>query len=628
MKTLFRKIGVKLIIAVGFTALIIMGVYSYFAIQNQNDVLTKEVERHANQLSETIKKSMHYDMLSNNREAMHKIINSISREKCITNVRILNKQGEIIYAGDENDIGKMVDKNAEACYGCHAKNQPLERLSKEDRTRIYRLHPDSSRTLGVINPIYNKPSCWEAACHAHPDSSVQKVLGVLDVNFCLEEVDSQIVKSEINILIFAIFSILAISLIIGYFVRRWVDKPVKELVKGTNQVAVGNLNYRIKYKRKDELGTLSNSFNNMIARLSEIRMQLFQSVKMASLGRLAAGVAHEINNPLTGVLTYSSFLLKRAKKENPDMKEDLEVIVRETKRSREIVKGLLDFARQSTPKKNKIDINEVIKRVESVVSNQLTINHVKLKKNLDDNLPEVTIDANQMQQVFINLIVNSIDAVGPDGGVIAVEDKLIKLSPYGIKQIKQATCYKNHSIMDSETKIEGMPSIKVKVKTKNEEGFVNLDPIYGRQSHQFSEGVKKDDELEMHCPHCDVSMMSEGKTCPECESPLFNVYQPDGSVIEYCSNFICGWQQWEKVDKAGKQRYIEVEISDTGSGISSEYLNKIFDPFFSTKDQKGTGLGLSVIWGIIDNHDGKITVDSELGKGTTFKIQIPVSDAI
>jgi signal transduction histidine kinase len=253
---------------------------------------------------------------------------------------------------------------------------------------------------------------------------------------------------------------------------------------------------------------------------------------------------------------------------------------------------------------------------------------VKLEKKLDDNLPEVTIDANQMQQVFINLIVNSIDAIGPDGGTITIEDKIIKLSPFGIKQIKQATCYKNHSIIDNETKIEGMPSIKVKVNHKGGEGYINLDPVYGQQRHQFGEEVKKDDKLEMHCPHCDVSMMSEGKTCPECESPLFHIYQPDGSVIEYCTNFTCGWQRWEKVDKAGKQRYIEIDITDTGSGISQDNLDKIFDPFFSTKDQKGTGLGLSVIWGIIDNHDGKITVDSEIGKGTTFTIQIPVQNEI
>ncbi len=127
----------------------------------------------------------------------------------------------------------------------------------------------------------------------------------------------------------------------------------------------------------------------MTRKLSEARMQLFQSDKMASLGRLAAGVAHEINNPLTGVLTYSSFLLKRTQ-DQPDIQDDLKVIVRETIRSREIVKSLLDFARQSVPKKSEADINEIIERAVSVVQNQLSLNNVELVKNLDPHLPAVT----------------------------------------------------------------------------------------------------------------------------------------------------------------------------------------------------------------------------------------------
>ena len=118
----------------------------------------------------------------------------------------------------------------------------------------------------------------------------------------------------------------------------------------------------------------------MTKKLAEARIQLFQSDKMASLGRLAAGVAHEINNPLTGILTYSSFLLKRFKHDDETAK-DLEVIVRETKRSREIVKGLLDFARQSIPKKNESNINEIIDRAVAVVENQLILNKIKLIKS-------------------------------------------------------------------------------------------------------------------------------------------------------------------------------------------------------------------------------------------------------
>ncbi|MCK5086341.1 MAG: HAMP domain-containing protein, partial [Melioribacteraceae bacterium] len=321
---IFNKIGTKLILSVSFTVIIIIGIFAYFSIQSQSDNLISEVERHANQLSETIKNSTRFDMLVNHREHVYNIINTIGDDPCIKEVRVLNKEGEIIFSNQQNDIGKMLDKNAESCYACHAVDEPLERLTIDERTRIFRIHPDSSRQLGIINPIYNEPSCWDADCHAHPED--QAVLGVLDITVCLHEVDRLTTESKINILIFALIAILSIGIILRLLVKKLIQKPVRNLVQATNYVAVGNLSYRVDTERKDELGILANSFDNMTEKLSEMRLQLFQSDKMASLGRLAAGVAHEINNPLTGVLTYSSFLLKRAK-DNPEMREDLKVIV-------------------------------------------------------------------------------------------------------------------------------------------------------------------------------------------------------------------------------------------------------------------------------------------------------------
>ncbi len=618
---MFRKIGFKLILAVGVTALITIGIFAYFNIQSHTSSLLAEVERSANQLSETVKHSTRYDMLLNQRDRIHKIINTIGEQPGIRDVRVLNKMGEIIYSSHTEDIGKMVDKKTESCYKCHAADKPLERLPIRDRTRIFRISPDSSRIMGIISPIYNEPSCWQADCHAHSKS--QTVLGVLDVTISLSDVDAQIKKGEIEIVIFAISGVIALSFIVGFFVRRWVDKPVKELLNATNQVGVGNLNYTIKDRRDDELGMLARSFNNMTKKLSEARMQLFQSDKMASLGRLAAGVAHEINNPLTGVLTYSSFLLKRTQN-NPEMQEDLKVIVRETKRSREIVKSLLDFARQSIPKKNDANINDIILHAVSVVENQLAIDHIKLIKNLDPDLPNTTIDSNQIQQVIINLLVNAHDATGKEGGTITISSLKISLSPYGITHIKKALCPKRHDMMDNEVKIEGMASIKVKVRSNGSEGFINLDPVYGKTRHQY--GIEPDIKkgIAMMCPQCSQSLIIEGKKCPKCEAPVYSFEIPSQGFFEGCTRKGCGWQKWDYVDVGGKKEYIEVKISDTGCGIAKEDLSKIFEPFFSTKGQKGTGLGLAVIWGIIDNHNGTIGVESELNKGTEFTIRLPL----
>lgn len=616
---MFKKIGFKLILVVGITAVVIIGIFSFYNIRSHSDALLAEVERHANQLSETVKHSTRYDMLLNQRDRVHTIINTIGEQPGIQNVRVLNKVGEIIYSSHREDIGKMVDKKAESCYACHTANEPLERLQIKERTRIFRLSPDSARVLGIITPIYNEPSCWEADCHAHEENKT--VLGVLDVTISLSDVEEQIEQAEIDTVIFALSAVVVFSLLLWFVIKKWVDKPVKELLNATHEVGTGNLNYMIKEKSDDEFGMLSESFNNMTQKLSEARVQLFQSDKMASLGRLAAGVAHEINNPLTGVLTYSSFLLKKTL-DKPDLNEDLKVIVRETKRSREIVKSLLDFARQSVPKKNQVNINEVIEKAITVIENQLSINHVELKKNLAKDLSQITLDSNQMQQVFINLLVNASDAIGPKGGAINISTSLIKLSPYGITHIKKATCPKRHDLMDNEVKIDGMPSIKLKVYSGSDSGFINLDPVYGRNHHQIKFDLKSD--LRVVCPQCESSLIDPSKKCPECGAPVYSLEVPSQGNIEGCMSKNCDWQKWDFVDADGQKDYIEIKIADTGCGIPRENLSKIFEPFYSTKGQKGTGLGLSVIWGIIDNHNGTIEVDSKLNKGTTFTIHLPV----
>lgn len=618
----FKRLGFRLIFVVALTSLIIIGVFAYFNIKSQSNGLISEVERNANQLGETVVSSTRFDMMLNQRDRIQQIINSIGTQPQIRDVRIMNKEGEIIYSSDLNNINKMVDKRAESCYACHSEDQPLEHISITERTRIFKVHADSNRVLGIITPIYNEKSCWTANCHAHPQN--QKVLGVLDVSISLAEVDKEIRKREWEIVIFAIIAIIAVGLLIAFFVRRWVSNPVNDLLNATQQVSQGNLNYTIKDLSKDEIGKLGESFNNMTKKLSEARMQLFQSDKMASLGRLAAGVAHEINNPLTGVLTYSSFLLKRTK-DNPEFQQDLNIIVRETLRSREIVKSLLDFARQSVPKKNNADINEIIDKSITVIENQLAVKKIKIIKQAEKDLPKIAVDSNQIQQVFINLFVNAADAMQKEGGSITAATKRISLSPYGVAQIKKAACPKRHNLLDNDFKIDGIPAIKVKVVSNGKEGIVHLDPVYGKHRNHFNIDFKIDKNTKFVCPVCDNSLIQQDQNCPECGSPVLALDISGQGIYQVCSSENSHWEKWDFVDSAGLKEYIEIKIIDTGSGISKDDLPKIFEPFYSTKGQKGTGLGLAVIWGIIDNHNGTINVESEVGKGTTFNIRLPLT---
>lgn len=496
------RISYKLIAAVALVAIAIIGVFAYLILNAHQRQLIAELERSAHQLSETVKSSTKYDMLLNQRESVHRIIKTIGEQNGIEKVRVFNKEGAIIFSTDSSDIGRMVDKKTEACYACHAADQPLERLPISQTARIFK-NETAARTLGIINPIYNESSCWQSDCHAH--TANQKVLGVLDITMSLAEVDRGLQASQMRLLLFAVIAIAAVSLIIFLLVKGIVLKPIRQIVAATQHVATGDLNYTVKLDKRDEIGELAKSFNEMTHRLSETQRQLYQSDKLASVGRLAAGVAHEINNPLTGVLTYSSYLLKRADG-NAEMKNDLDVIVRETKRCREIVKGLLDFARQSPPEKTRVAINDIIQQATRILENQFVERRIGLEKNLQANLPAIMADANQLQQVLVNLLVNASDAIGDSGGAITISSELAD------------------------------------------------------------------------APHA---------TTP---APIL------------------------------------IKVRDTGCGIARENLAKIFEPFFSTKGKKGYGLGLAVVWGIIEKHGGKITVESEVGKGTTFKILLPTDE--
>lgn len=446
-----KSIGLKLILVVGFILMLSIGIYAYVNVASQKRQLTAEVMRGAFRISETIRRSTRYDMLRNLREDLHQIIETIGEQEGLEKIRVFNKDGQIMFSSDGSDIGEMVDKRAEACYACHAAEKPLERLNIPDRSRVF-TSKDGHRVLGVISAIYNEPDCSTPDCHAHPPD--QKVLGVLDIGMSLADVDSEITDAQNRMVIFAIIAFLVISVTISISISRYVTRPVRELVTATRQVAEGDLDYSISIKGEDEIAQLASSFRHMTSdlkkaddklvewgktlehkvqeRTEELRKtenQLIQSDKVASLGKLAAGVAHEINSPLTGVLTYSSLLLKGKKEDDPE-REDLEVIVNETNRCKKIVRGLLDYARQTAPQKTPSDINEVIDKCIDLIAHQASLQSVRIERKLRPDLPKIMIDVGQIQQVIINILLNAIEAM-PQGGTLTIssgrEDQMVIL---------------------------------------------------------------------------------------------------------------------------------------------------------------------------------------------------------
>jgi two-component system NtrC family sensor kinase len=397
----------RVLLAVILVAAGVFGASAWLASSAQQKALAARVERHALVLSNTIKNSTRHAMLLNEREMVHRIITWIGSQEELEKIRVFNKYGTVIYSPDATLIGTKVDKKHEACDACHPDGEiAFGELPKGRRTREF-VDASGVRQLGVINPIENEPACSESGCHAH--SRDQRVLGVLDVTMSLADVEREVVSSRRFALTLALVAMVAISLLLWFFFNALVGRPVARLVAATHAVAAGDLQHRIPVRRLDELGQLATSFNEMTARLADARHQIYQANKLASLGRLAAGIAHEINNPLTGVLTYSSFLLKRAG-DDQETRKDLETIVHETKRCRDIVRGLLDFARQVPAKKSLVDVNQIVLRALHIVENQLRVQNIEVSPSLREDLPTIHADPNQLQQVLVNLLVNAADS--------------------------------------------------------------------------------------------------------------------------------------------------------------------------------------------------------------------------
>lgn len=428
--------------------LALFGFFSYFAIRFQNDQVMSNVLQSANRMSDVIKNSTHYSMLLNRKEDVYQIITMIGKEPGVEGIRIYNKRGEIMFSTDKIEEQTVVDMHAEACFVCHEQQKPLQSLPTANRMRIYSA-PAGHRILGLINPIRNEPACSNADCHAHPPD--RTVLGVLDVRMSLERFDKEMSAAQLKMILFAVATVALLALASFFYLHATVIRPVRRLMVGTEEISSGNLQYQLRTGSQDEIGQLARSFNAMTASLRElveekqrwsselekrveektaelkhIHEQIFQIEKMTSLGKLAATVAHELNNPLEGILTYAKLLAKRLRK--PDvtgetaksMVEELDLIVHETERCGNIVKNLLLFSRKQVGEFALVPIREVVQRAAQLVRHHFEISGVKFADHYAPEEVALMCDENQIQQALVALFVNAVEAM-PGGGSLSID---------------------------------------------------------------------------------------------------------------------------------------------------------------------------------------------------------------
>ncbi len=520
-----KRLSLQIIISLTIIVMVVSGISGYISLRNQERQILQAMITGADQLSMGITSATWHAMLADDRSAAYSVMQTIAANPGISRIRIFNKEGKVMFSTKATDE-RQVDKKAESCAMCHFSSQPLVNVDASSRSRIFR--SAGGRQLAMITPIYNEPSCSDAPCHAHPKTTT--VLGVLDVAFDLGPLDAELSNARAEVFAVTGIQIVLIGLFIVFFTRRFVDKPINQLIAGARAVSRMQLDHVVEISSSSELAELAHEFNVMSERLNRAMVELnqatqdlerkvkertkqlevahqklLQSDRLASLGQLSATVAHEINNPISGVLNLAMLLDRIVKDDGipgervKEVRKYVGQIIDETTRVGRIVSDLLAFSRRPKPQSSTADLNVIIRNSLLILRHRLELGNIILELHLSETLPPAECDGYQMQQVIVNLVMNGADACHAKG-----------------------------------------------------QGTIS------------------------------ISTRQEGE-----------------SVV--------------------------VEIADTGDGIPPEILPRIFDPFFTTKgDAKGVGLGLSVVYGIVDAHGGDIEVTSELGKGTRFKVTVPI----
>jgi two-component system, NtrC family, sensor kinase len=497
------------------------------------EYLDTMIRQRGNDIGSIIEGSLYYSMLKNDNDALQSTLDIINTISGIDEVSLYNHYNDLVYSSNFADPDSHSNPN---CIGCHLDfNTMFSETEKEyriiDLESACNMMGDNEghRQLLIRSPILNESSCYTSACHAHSPEEV--VLGSLIIKVPLESIDTAVAKSSTEYFILAalITFILVSSLI--FFTNRKIRKPLNEIVTASEAVSGGDRNRRLEIKSDllDDMRMVSLAFNNMLdnldsankelenwshqleykvqkksEELSEIQNELIHIERIASLGKLSSSVAHELNNPLSSILTYAKLVSKKINRLelNPALSQTLlkhlDVIEAETKRCGDIVKGLMDFSRKDQEDFKPSRLNLILTKTYELIEHQMKMGNINFYMELNAARDMVNCNENQIKQVCVALLVNASEAVAENGEIL--------------------------------------------IRSSN----------------------------------------------------------PDES-------------------------HIKIDIVDNGVGISPEDMPHIFQPFFSAKRKaSGIGLGLAIVHGIVQSHKGKVEVYSELGKGTTMSVILPV----
>ncbi len=491
------------------------------------------IKQRGNNAALIVKSALYQSMLENNKSTLQSTLTVINRLSGIDDVNLYDSKENLVYSSfTPNTIGHSNPN----CKECHTSIKSIL-PDKDNNFKVIGINSEcmmnqndnKHRHLLINSPILNEKSCYTSSCHAHQQND--KVLGSLIIKIPLDELDNTLGKSSMNFYLFAtIMTIILLGFLI-IFTRKEIKRPLNALIRASDAVSKGDREMRLEIKpnQLDDMRMVSVAFNDMLdnlqaknkelhnwsqqleykvqkksEELSQAQNELINIERIASLGKLSLSVAHEINNPLSGILIYTKLVQKQILNEGikSEKKESvlkhLKMIENETKRCGDIVKGLLDFSRKDQNSFEDKHIHEILIETSDLMNHSMKIAKIVFLTDFSAKHDLVYCNPNQIKQACIAVLVNASEAVNENGEI------------------------------------------------------------------------------------------------------YFKTFNSDDS-------------------------HITIEINDNGSGINQEDISHIFEPFFSTKyNTRGTGLGLAIVHGIVQNHNGKINVVSEQGKGTSISLVLPL----
>ena len=263
---------------------------------------------------------------------------------------------------------------------------------------------------------------WYITAYEPIKNMADEIIGILYVGV-LEQKYIDIRRETILTFLGITIAGILVAVGVSFMFSRQVSGPIRQMVTASKEIAAGNLETRVQIQTNDELQFLAETFNDMAESLQKrdqdlkefATKRIMQSEKLALIGQLSANIAHELNNPLQGIVTFSHLLLEDNQDADPDTKFSLEKIVGQADRCRDIIRGLLDFSRQRAPDKTYFDINSIIDDCVSLVELQALFHNIQIIRNLQSDLPMAVIDPSQIERVFMNLIINAAEAMEGSG---------------------------------------------------------------------------------------------------------------------------------------------------------------------------------------------------------------------